>query len=321
MDSGVCGESQASALTTQCADDGPNAIGSPQPGQPKRVAFKYYINQRNIECFWIEVNCVIRIPKHPNIVSFDRLVTDTIGDEEKVVGFTTAFVSGGTVDDNLDRLFKLKYLKQLTEAIDHLNLKLGVVHSDLCIHNLLINEETDSLQIFDFNSSFRLGDDDSDDPERRDDCDVRYAVFALYDIISRDFGDRFEGRYLPDLDPAEVLEMQTWKKHPRVRLDSDVTEYRRVLEAWVKDRRDSNTDNKKITQAIRWPPMPEITPVEYLGGMESRSSRLRQVLVPRGEPFLRWERPPSRHLPLHQGQRLLATGEVVGLQRGERRRG
>ncbi|KAK3937557.1 hypothetical protein QBC46DRAFT_411048 [Diplogelasinospora grovesii] len=28
MDSGVCSESQASTLTAQCADDGPNAIGS-----------------------------------------------------------------------------------------------------------------------------------------------------------------------------------------------------------------------------------------------------------------------------------------------------
>ncbi|KAK3935478.1 shaggy-related protein kinase theta [Diplogelasinospora grovesii] len=281
----------------------------PQPGQPKRVAFKYYINKRNISRFWTEINCVIRIPKHPNIVSFDRLVIDTVGDEEKVVGFTTAFVPGGTVDDNEDRLFKLKYLKQLTEAIDYLNLnlKLGVVHGDLCSHNLLISKRTGQL-------GGGGGDDgDDSDPEHRDDCDVRYyAVFALYDIITRDnFRARFDGRYyLSELDPAEVLDnMQTWEKHPRVRLDSDVAEYRRVLE----------TSPAPSPSAARH--CPEIPPVDYNGNMVSRPSLLRQVLVPQGDPFLRWERPPSRHLPLRQGQRLLATGEVVGLQRGERRRG
>lgn len=86
------------------------------PGQKKSVASKYYLNQANIAVFWHEVNCLIRIPKYPNIVQFDSLVVDTVDGEDKIVGFTTNFIPGGTVLDNVSRVFKHKYLKQLIEV-------------------------------------------------------------------------------------------------------------------------------------------------------------------------------------------------------------
>jgi hypothetical protein len=85
-------------------------------GQIRRVVFKYYTNRSNIAAFWHELNCVIRLPKHPNIVPFDCLVFDTFDGEDKVVGFTAPFIPGGTVLDNISRVFKLKYLKQLIEV-------------------------------------------------------------------------------------------------------------------------------------------------------------------------------------------------------------
>jgi hypothetical protein len=85
-------------------------------GQVQRVVFKYYINRSNIDVFWHELNCVIRLPKHPNIVPFDCLVFDIVDGKDKVVGFTTPFIPGGTVLDNISRVFKLKYLKQLIEV-------------------------------------------------------------------------------------------------------------------------------------------------------------------------------------------------------------
>jgi hypothetical protein len=86
------------------------------PGQIRRVVFKYYTNKANIATFWHELNCVIRLPKHPNIVPFDCLVFDTVDGVDKVVGFTAPFIPGGTVLDNISRVFKLKYLKQLIEV-------------------------------------------------------------------------------------------------------------------------------------------------------------------------------------------------------------
>jgi len=41
------------------------------------------------------------------------------------------------------------------------------------------------------------------------------------------------------------------------------------------------------------------------------SAQFRFILVDRGLDFLKWQRPPTRDLPLPQGRRLLATGEVV----------
>jgi hypothetical protein len=68
----------------------------------------------NHAIIWHEANCLANIPKHPNIVRFDSLVVDAVeGGEDVVVGFTTKFIPGGTVEDNVSRVFKLKYLKQL----------------------------------------------------------------------------------------------------------------------------------------------------------------------------------------------------------------
>jgi hypothetical protein len=85
-------------------------------GKVHRVAFKYYTNENQVPVFWHELNCVLKIPKHPNIVPFDRLVIDTLDGEDKVVGFTAPFVEGGTVDDSPGRVFKLKYLRQLLDV-------------------------------------------------------------------------------------------------------------------------------------------------------------------------------------------------------------
>lgn len=87
----------------------------PTPGTTKHVVFKYYFNEGNIPMFWHEINCTLRIPKHPNIVPFDRLVVHSATPDgpEKVVGFTTIFIPGGTVRDNVSRVFTLNHLKQL----------------------------------------------------------------------------------------------------------------------------------------------------------------------------------------------------------------
>jgi len=88
----------------------------PRPGVTKKVVFKYFVNVANRASIWHETNCVMRIPKHPNIVPFDALVVDVVEGDDKVVGFVTQYVPGGTLDENDDRVFKLKYLKQLIQV-------------------------------------------------------------------------------------------------------------------------------------------------------------------------------------------------------------
>ncbi|ROV88644.1 hypothetical protein VMCG_10325 [Cytospora schulzeri] len=287
------------------------------PGQVKRVAFKYYMNEPQVPIFWHELNCVLRIPKHPNIVPFDSLVIDTIDGEARVVGFTAPFIEGGTVQDNTERTFKLKYLKQLLEVIDYLNLKHGIVHGDICPWNLLINPDTDDLQIFDFNMAAKLGweGDTSDEgqgafafDEHRN--DVKCAVFTLYEVITRDLHYRHE--YYPhELDTSMVLETDHWEKHPDVHLDADVPEYRRLLQGWLEERTETDKHVVHFSQlpdALDWPPLP-VFPAVHDG--EPRAAHMRQEMNFWGAGFLRWQRPGSRGLPLSRGQRLLATGAVV----------
>ncbi|KAL2140542.1 hypothetical protein VTI28DRAFT_3660 [Corynascus sepedonium] len=296
---------------------------TPTPGENKHVVFKYYINEGNIAMFWHETNCTLGIPRHPNIVPFDCLVVDSAGPgcSDKVVGFTTPFITGGTVKDNISRVFKLKYLHQLVTAIDYLNLKLGIVHGDICMWNLLIDQETDDLKVFDFNLGAKLGwegDKDNRDvfgyEEARN--DVNLAIFALYEIITRDLSFR-EENYPEDLDASMVLQKQDWEQHPDVRLEEGVkvSEYRRVLEDWVNARKTIDAELKNYKQApnyIDWPPLPQFPLVDCGGAMMRRGSQMRQRIIKRGEPFIEWVRPPTSHLPLPAGQRLLATGEIVG---------
>jgi len=228
------------------------------------------------------------------------------------------------------------------QAIDYLNLSLGIVHGDICPWNLLIDPETDDLKVFDFNMGAKLGWEGHDDggaPDRDafiyDEArnDVKLAVFTLYEIITRDMSFREENEP-EELDVTMVLDKDEWKKHSDVSLEegAEVAEYRRVLEDWVNAREATDAelkDYKQTPKFIDWPPLPEFPLVDCAGTMMRRGAELRQNLVRRGEPFIEWYavskllslgclltfwvrvRPPSSALPLPEGQRLLATGEVV----------
>lgn len=296
---------------------------------PKQVAFKYYINEGNMAAVWDEANCLLRIPKHPNIIPFDSLVVDQVEGQDKVVGFTTPFVPGSTIDDNVSRPFKLKHLRQLTSTIDHLNLTLGISHGDITPYNLLIDPTTDDLRMFDFNLASRIGWETGDprrqsyDPERDD---VKLAAFTLYEIITRDTHLRDENQS-HELDAAMVLDTAeggaalAWEKHEDVVLDAPVAEYRRHLDEWMATRLVAGPVGEKGEEALvhwdqapgafEWPPLPEIPETLFCGAMLRLAAQLRQSMVRRGAQIPAWQRPPNCALPLSEGKKLLATGEVV----------
>lgn len=132
-----------------------------QPGST--AVFKYQFHHDQVLRNWHELNCWLRLSGHPNIVPLECVVTDFQDvpeygtDIQVVVGFTSAFVQGKTLQDNPSRLFKLKYLEQLTKVVDDVNLRFGIVHQDIAPRNLLINPATDTLQLFDFSCSGKLG--------------------------------------------------------------------------------------------------------------------------------------------------------------------
>ncbi|KAK3387922.1 hypothetical protein B0H63DRAFT_166849 [Podospora didyma] len=278
--------------------------------ETKRVVFKYYVTPRNTDKLWHEAHCVMSIPRYPNIVPFDSLVVDSLdGIDARVLGFTTKFIPGGTLFDNVQRIFKLKYLEQLIEAIDFLNLKLGIIHGDISPWNLLIDEEADNLLVFDFNLAARLGWEGdqnhgkvfSYDKHRND---VKYTIFTLYEIITRDFHFRDEETYPEDQDAADVLRVESWKQHPDVRLDASPEKYRAVLDEWVARREKTDAELTHYTLApehISWPDVPE-----YL------EARLRQTLVRNDEKFFEWQRPGSRAIKTEREEKGVWSPDING---------
>ncbi len=89
----------------------------PRPGEKRQVVFKYYFAVSNVANFWHEANCVMRMPPHPPTLSCLILSSSTqIGVVDVVVGFATRYIPAGTLAENNDRVFKLKYLEQLIDV-------------------------------------------------------------------------------------------------------------------------------------------------------------------------------------------------------------
>jgi hypothetical protein len=168
--------------------------------------------------------------------------------------------------------------------------------------NLLIDPETDALKIFDFNMGAKLGWEGDKDrrpglnphvfryDEKRN--DVKLAIFTLYETITRDLSFREESYWPHDLEISKVLQ-KDWEPHPEVRLEKDVavSEYRRVLDDWVKARKEIDTKlnhYKQAPESIDWPSLPQFPVVDFVGSMMRAPSQMRQAMITRGEPFIKW---------------------------------
>ncbi|EAQ87783.1 hypothetical protein CHGG_04402 [Chaetomium globosum CBS 148.51] len=298
----------------------------------KTAVFKYYWNSQFVGKIWDEMNLWLRLSHHPNIVPIDRLVLDEV--QGGVVGFTTIFIPGGTLEDNVSRTFKLKWCKQLMALVDDLNLRYGIAHQDIVPRNLLVDESTDNIMLFDFDYSAQIGHGrgplflsywyakpssssshlSTTNLEVRDiRDDVRAVVFTIYEMITRDFHFREEDWEKLDVSLIQDIE---WVQHPDVTLDHPVAEYRSLLNAWLKTR----AEGKKVTvytdapECIDWPilEMP-------IGEYTTSTGAVRQVqtwtpvdrsqALALGKKTVEWRRP--KQSTLKGDYHLLATGELL----------
>ncbi|OIW22801.1 hypothetical protein CONLIGDRAFT_586688 [Coniochaeta ligniaria NRRL 30616] len=285
---------------------------SSSQADPKKVVFKYYFMFQFLFGLWHEMNLWMRLPKHPNIVPFDKVVVDEL--EGRAVGFTTLFAPGGTLDENRSRVFKLQWLEQLMDVVDDLNLKYGIVHQDIAPRNLLVDDETDTLMLFDFNYSARIGTQAYS--EHRN--DVKGVMFTIYEIITRD--DRLRSVPYEQQDLADIVGPSEWIKHPDVKLDRPVSEYRSSLRRWAEKRRTGPqiTAYKDAPHSIDWPSLGE-APLRVMNVIEADGTpgfhhyrfwdAKRRSERENGAVILSWERPPRSKL--EAGVRLLANGEIM----------
>lgn len=285
-----------------------------EPVSTRKAVFKYYWHARFVGTFWKEAEIWMRLPPHPNIVPFDRLVLDEM--HGNVVGFTSLYIPGGTLDKNPSRVFKLKWLQQLTQVIDDLNLRHGIWHQDVAARNLVVDAATDNIMIFDFNVSARVGYINAygtcEHIAVRD--DVMAVVFTLYELITHDLHFR-ENTSWDELSIALVQDIE-WVPHPDVKLDHPVAEYRALLDAWVKERKEGKKvevytdapeylDWKELEQPLvemdRWDEPPEMVP----SWVFCRRTKARAE----GREVLDWQRPVQS--TLGSDCHLLATGKLL----------
>ncbi|PNP61628.1 hypothetical protein FNYG_13615 [Fusarium nygamai] len=182
-------------------------------GSAKKAVFKYYFLWQYAQMSWKEMNLWMRLPHHPNIVPFDRVVVDEL--EGRVVGFTSNYVPGGNLEQNKSRVFKVKWLQQLIKVVDDLNLEYGIAHQDIAPRNLLIDEPKDSIMLFDFNFAARINCPSPGEGESyvEDRNDVKGVVFTTYEIITQD--DSL--RSMPHEDQNLENLGSKWTKHSEVK--------------------------------------------------------------------------------------------------------
>ncbi|KAG7293955.1 hypothetical protein NEMBOFW57_004016 [Staphylotrichum longicolle] len=280
--------------------------------------FKY--NSKSPLGAWAEIQMLARLPPHPNLVLLDRLVLDELS-KSKVVGFTMRYVPNETLHSSKSwPSFRLRWLRELMQVVDDLNLKYGIIHQDIAARNLIVDPESDSIVLFDFNYAYRVGVSGNDvlstEGEWKERDDVKGVLLFLYTLITQDpaLGLEYQVHLVNEedfFDPAK------WIKHPDVELDAPVADFYFELMAWARRRRAEKqlTHYTQAPEHVDWPDVP----VE-----EKRTMNLSFSVAHRRElglPYISWERPASSRVD--PARRLLATGryadEEAAAQKGSRR--
>lgn len=299
-----------------------------EPGS--RALFKYDFRHNDIHRNWHELNYWLRLTseKHPSIVPFECVVTDGQdvpgyrSNVEAVVGFTTSFFPGMTLQDlqtTPSWLFKRRYLHQLLEVVDYLHLLSGIVHKRVAPRNLLINPATDTLQIFNFSCAGRLGCGGAENMFIFADfegfgIDLLGVATTVYEIVTGDTQLAEQARL--DANISTIVDKE-WTKNPFVRLDSKVSHYRDTIQAWLEWRKRPENSFTHYTEAashLDWPQFwkPEITSLDRHGnkhGKQESSAAWRSALRVLRLKFVEWERPAQNKIP--DGFRVLGDGTLI----------
>lgn len=268
-----------------------------ETGASHEVAFKFnpWGRDRRLQNEWNEINLLTSLPPHQNILPFDRVVLEDV--ESRVIGFTTKYVTGGTLE-NPKLPFRFKWLQQLTQLVDFLNLDLGIMHQDIAPRNLLFDSETQNILLFDFDwvacgkRNLRDGRDD-----------VTGVVYTLYELITGD--SSFVNIPHRQRSMEMVQNISEWICNRE--LDADLSTFRNFLNDWVTTRR-SDDDMQRYLNAphqLQWPDLPTPTDlsVPYEGGTTADGKRswitgrrLMRTALEKGQYVFRWDRQPQRRL-------------------------
>lgn len=264
----------------------------------KLVAFKYTIIQQRVDNIWDELHILKALKGHDSFVSFDR----TVIDNHKIVGFTSEYISGGTLEHYHDKPFYFRWLKQLTDAVDELNLRFGLMHQDIAPRNVLVDLVSGNLKVFDFDRAELIGEEKHQLTQFCNDVDA--VVFTVYETLTKD--EHFRELSLDQQDVREVERLKYWNlKLPLEEGKGGITAYRNAVAEWATERRTIRTI-KHYTEASEPLSLPPYTKppnfmMELPGGppfLAYRRRRSEAYAV--GDYVTVWERPPEKHAHMAQ---------------------
>ncbi|KAM5442262.1 hypothetical protein MferCBS31731_002636 [Microsporum ferrugineum] len=102
---------------------------------------------QRVNATWDERYILNALKGHDSFVQFHRVVVDDVSG--KVLGFTSQFISGGTLEHYKDynQPFHFRWMEQFTTAVDDLSLTFGIMHQDIAPRNILYEPATKSLRL------------------------------------------------------------------------------------------------------------------------------------------------------------------------------
>jgi serine/threonine protein kinase len=150
---------------------------------PNHLAvFKIVVHSSQLDRTWNKAHITRALKGHPSIVPFEKFVVDDA--EERLIGWTSTFIKEGTLEENhSSTYFRLSWLTQMTEIIDDINLKYGIMHRDIAARNFLIDPETQQLLLFDFNNGMQI-EDSSKTPQCHGPSDMDGVIFTIYELLT-----------------------------------------------------------------------------------------------------------------------------------------
>ncbi|KAK2882709.1 hypothetical protein FQN49_000071 [Arthroderma sp. PD_2] len=265
----------------------------PPHGDKEVVAFKYTLIQQRVKDIWDELYILKAFKGHNSIVQFHRVILDDVS--EKVLGFTSEYIPGGTLEHYKDhnRPFYFRWMEQLTNAIDDINLIFGLMHQDIAPRNILYDPATESLKVFDFDRSALIG------SKRQDLCrnDVDGLIFTIYETLTTD--DQYRTIPFEEQDVAQVENLEFWK--PVIPLEEGkggIAAYRSFIAKWAAARRTTRMIQhySEATTPIIWPAYtkPGNFIVQTETGNIPLACRTRTEALAAGDYVTCWERPPQQ---------------------------
>jgi len=129
--------------------------------------------------------------------------------------------------------------------VDELNLRYGVVHGDLHYGNVLIDQSTNQLRVFDFGNSKLMG----PDHYRRHGTfnkDVQGVILIAWWMVTRN--EDYDRRQLWG-DLTELEDVATWEQAADANLSHEPEEFYRFMIDWAEKRR-SAKPMKDYTEAL-----------------------------------------------------------------------